>query len=180
MLYIHLNNGFGGVCAINGPVSLKIDGEMKFYRWARSTGPRPPYPGSKRLRKKCQIWPKITKNEKNRTYHQNVRNFVRNSVTTFFFDFGPVLTHFWPFYWFWAVGPIQGSRAKKTWQKSEIWPKNHQKWKKSNLLSKCAEFCQESRGNFFFFDFGPVLTPIRPFYWSSAVGPIWGSRAKKT
>ena len=25
-------------------------------------------------------------------------NFARNPVTTFFFDFGPVLTHFWPFY----------------------------------------------------------------------------------
>ena len=23
-----------------------------------------------------------------------------------FFDYGPVLTHFWPFYWFWAVQPL--------------------------------------------------------------------------
>ena len=44
MLYHHLNHGFGGVCGINGPVSLEIGGEMKFYRWARNTWPRPPNP----------------------------------------------------------------------------------------------------------------------------------------
>ena len=36
MLYPHLNHGFGGECGMYGPVTLEIDGEMKFYRSARS------------------------------------------------------------------------------------------------------------------------------------------------
>ena len=40
MLYTHLHHGFGGKSGIYGPVTLKIDGEMKFYRSARN----PPLP----------------------------------------------------------------------------------------------------------------------------------------
>ena len=50
---------------------------------------------------------------------------------------------------------------------AKIWnlTKNHQKRKKSNLPSKCAEFRRDSRDNcFFFLDFGPVLTHFWPFY----------------
>ena len=55
--------------------------------------------GPKRLRKKpLKLDRKSAKTKKNRTYPQNVQNFVRNRVATFFFDFGPLLTHFWPFY----------------------------------------------------------------------------------
>ena len=35
VLYPHLNHGFGGECGMYGPVTLKIDGEMKFDRPAR-------------------------------------------------------------------------------------------------------------------------------------------------
>ena len=41
MLYTHLHHGFGGKSGMYGPVTLEIDGEMKFYRSARS----PPLPG---------------------------------------------------------------------------------------------------------------------------------------
>ena len=77
------------------------------YRFARTpaVGPMGVW-GQKDLETNAEIWPKITKNKKNRTYHQNERNFVRNRMATFFFNFGPVLTHFWPFYWFWAVRPL--------------------------------------------------------------------------
>ena len=42
--------------------------------------------GPKRLSQNLKFDRNITKNGKNRTYHQNVRNFVRNRVATFFFD----------------------------------------------------------------------------------------------
>ena len=32
MLQTHLNHGFGGKSGMYGPVTLKLDGEMKFYR----------------------------------------------------------------------------------------------------------------------------------------------------
>ena len=35
VLYPHLNHGFGGECGMYGPVTFKMDGEMKFYRSAR-------------------------------------------------------------------------------------------------------------------------------------------------
>ena len=41
MLYTHLNHGFGGKSGMYGPVTLKIDGEMKFYCSVRA----PPLPG---------------------------------------------------------------------------------------------------------------------------------------
>ena len=35
MLYTHLHHGFGGKSGMYVPVTLEIDGEMKFYRPAR-------------------------------------------------------------------------------------------------------------------------------------------------
>ena len=55
-------------------------------------------PDQKDLAKIWNLTEKSPKVKKNRTYHQNVRNFVRNPVATFFFAVAPVLTHFWPFY----------------------------------------------------------------------------------
>ena len=61
-------------------------------------------PGQKVLKnpKVHQKSPKVKKS--NQISYQNVRNFVRNAGTTFFFDFGRAMTHFRPFSW--AVGPI--------------------------------------------------------------------------
>ena len=42
----------------------------------------------------------------------------------------------------------KGEPDKKD-KKSENWPENHQKWKNSNLLSKCADFTQEFWKKFF-------------------------------
>ena len=36
VLYTHLDHGFGGDGGMYGSITLKIDGEMKFYRSARS------------------------------------------------------------------------------------------------------------------------------------------------
>ena len=43
--------------------------------------------GPKRLSRNLKFGRKITKTEKNRTYHQNARNFARNPAATFFFRF---------------------------------------------------------------------------------------------
>ena len=48
--------------------------------------------GLKRLSKNLKFNRKITKSEKNQTYHQNVRNFARNPAATFF----SLLDPFWP------------------------------------------------------------------------------------
>ena len=63
--------------------------------------------GPKRLTKN----PKVEKNQI--FFSSNMQNFLAIQKNPFFLDFGLVLTHFWPFYWAWAVGPVKGSRAKK-------------------------------------------------------------------
>ena len=58
---------------------------------------------------------------KSKTIHffSTMQNFLAIHKNPFFLDFGRVLTHFWPFYWAWAVGPVKGSRTKKNLEK--IW-----------------------------------------------------------
>ena len=91
--------------------------------------------GPKRLSKNLKFDRKITKNEKNWTYHQNVQNFVGNRAATFFFFrfwtcFDPLL----------AILLVLGSRAfigepgQKDWAK--IWnltEKSSKTKKKPNL-----------------------------------------------
>ena len=116
--------------------------------------------GPKRLSKNSEIWAKITKSEKNRTYHQNVRNFVRNRVATFFFRFwtrsDPLLAILLVVGGTASIGEPDQKDLAKIWNLT----KNHQKRKKSNLSSKCAEFRQESPGNFFF----SILDPFWPTF----------------
>ena len=114
----------------------------------------------------------MTKNEKNRTWYQNVRNFVRNVVTTFFFRFS---TRFDPLL---AILLVLGGRAilgesgQKDLEKIRKTTKKSPKMKKlEHGIKMCGILSGMSR-QLFFFDFGPILAHSRPFFCSWAVGPI--------
>ena len=117
-------------------VEAELWGKYRFAR-APAVGPMGAR-GQKDLEKKTEIWPKITKNEKNRTYPQNVRNFVRNRVATFFFRFwtrfDPLLAILLVLGGAASIGEPDQKDLAKIWNLTE----NHQKRKKSNLPWKCA------------------------------------------
>ena len=136
--------------------------------YVKNTGSRAPAVGpmgvwgQKDLEKKCWNLTENHQKRKKSNLPSNCAEFRQESPGNFFFDFGPV----WPTFGHFTVsgryglyrgaGPKRLSINLKCDQKS---PKR----KKSNIPSKCAEFRQESRDNFFF-GFGPVLTHFWPFY----------------
>ncbi len=70
-----------------------------------------------------------------------MQNFLAIHKNPFFPDFGRVLTHFWPFYWAWAVGPVKGSQTKRL--------RKNLKNEKNRFFFKYAEFSGDEEKHIF-------------------------------
>ena len=116
--------------------------------------------GPKRLRKKLR---KIPKNEKIKLTIKMCgisSEIAWQLFFRFWTRFDPLLAIFQVLGGTASIGEPDQKDLAKILNLTEKAPKVK---KKSNLPSKCAEFRQESPGNFFF-DFGAVLTHFWPFY----------------
>ena len=101
-----------------------------------------------------------------------MRNFIRTPVATFLSILDPFWTTFGYFTGSGRYGLCRGAGPKRLSKNLKLAWKSP-KTKKSNLPSKCAEFRQKSRGNFFFLfwtRFDPLLAILLVLGGTACVG----------